>query len=431
MNSIPSKPSVAAFTSISTLLDRLCKPNPLSIPNKIEHEVTYKRNKAIFIGKTIMLTLCLLEMTLCEDRFVINLLRCSSCVTIMSFVILACRYNPQVFNIFYSVCCILHGPTMIASGQEGIHVGFIGAIAIPICVYLFTGSIWHFLFQTIGQMIYLNTFYQSLMIETVAAKGPEAFTAALTSVFNLNIVVQMVFVILNEHFIRQAYKRVVIAEKERDEIERQKTFLLGFSHELRNLVNSLSGNIKLASLENLTTKAKEFLTNADVCSELLLHLISNILDTGKAEIGDLDITPAPVRTYDCLEKTWRICTELIRRKALRGHINIRKDLPKLVMVDQHRLDQIMLNLVDNATKFTNSGRVEISVEWLSNTGIVSDKTFEPYPFSEDDQDEGLFEKAQSMAHFNSLTLTTNFGVLSGNFVPKTNHVTKGVIKIVV
>ena len=239
---------------------------------------------------------------------------------------------------------------MIASGQEGIHVGFIGAIAIPICVYLFTGSIWRFLFQTIGQMIYLNTFYQGLMINAVAAKGPEALTAVLTSVFNLNIIVQMVFVILNEHFIRQAYKRVVIAEKEKDEVERQKTFFLGFSHELRNLVNSLAGNIKLASLEKLTTTAKQLLINADVCSELMLHLIDNILETGKAEIGDLDINPAPVRTYECLEKTWRICAELIRRKELRGHIKIRKDLPKLVMIDQYRLGQIMLNLVRNATK---------------------------------------------------------------------------------
>ena len=77
-------------------------------------------------------------------------------------------------------------------------------------------------------------------------------------------------------------------------------------------------------------------------------------------------------------------------------------------------------------------RIEISVEWLSNTAIVSDKTFEPYPFSEDDQDEGLFEKTQSMAHFNSLTLSTNFGVLPRNLIQKTNnHTAKGVIKIVV
>ena len=58
------------------------------------------------------------------------------------------------------------------------------------------------------------------------------------------------------------------------------------------------GNVRLASYENLSTKAKDYLTTAEVCGELLLHLVNNILDTGKIAIDDLEINPTPTKIYD-------------------------------------------------------------------------------------------------------------------------------------
>ena len=68
---------------------------------------------------------------------------------------------------------------------------------------------------------------------------------------------------------------------------------MNFSHELRNIIDNLMGNVNLASLEKLTDRAKSFVQNADICAESLLHLLNNILDSGKVEIGDLEVNPAP------------------------------------------------------------------------------------------------------------------------------------------
>jgi signal transduction histidine kinase len=84
---------------------------------------------------------------------------------------------------------------------------------------------------------------------------------------------------------KQAQYYTHVVERKKEEYEKQKTFYLSFSHELRNLINSLTGNIKLAGLEKLTPRARELFVNAEMCGELLLHLVNNILDTGKAEIG--------------------------------------------------------------------------------------------------------------------------------------------------
>ena len=78
----------------------------------------------------------------------------------------------------------------------------------------------------------------------------------------------------------------------------------------------------------MSQKGKELLSNAEVCGELLLHLVNNILDTGKVEIGELEINPAPTKIYDALEKIWGVCAELIKKRKLKGQIRIPRDLPK-------------------------------------------------------------------------------------------------------
>lgn len=95
------------------------------------------------------------------------------------------------------------------------------------------------------------------------------FHAHQTLMYNIT------FVTLTHYVLMNTYYQISLIEKKRDDFERQKNFVLGFSHELRNLINSLMGNIKLASLETFNEKIKDFLSNAEVCAELLLILVNN------------------------------------------------------------------------------------------------------------------------------------------------------------
>jgi len=240
---------------------------------------------------------------------------------------------------------------------------------------------------------------------------PEDFVRSFTYYTNQTISFSVISVILTHFMIENAYVRISEAETKRENFERQKNFLLGFSHELRNLINSLMGNVKLATLETaLSDKVRELLLNAEVCSELLLHMVNNILDTGKVEIGDLEINPSPVRIYEAMERVWSVCSELIKRKSLRGSLKIQKNIPEVLNLDHYRLTQIFLNLIGNAVKFTDAGGIDVNVEWIDNGEKVNEKCFEPHPFSEEsDFDEGIFEKKQAFSLFDENFFSLSFG----------------------
>ena len=298
---------------------------------------------------------------------------------------------------------------LLYTGDIGIHGAYIMAPMIPIFQYIIIGNFYYFILQAILQLVFLNTIFDTLMQHAVTYEEPENFMQGLRTSVCLNLVIYCGLAVIMSHLMIRTIKRIWSAEKKKVEFENQKNFLLGFSHELRNLINSLAGNVKLASLEpGLSDKAKDLLTTAEVCGELLLHLVNNILDTGKVEIGELEVDPRPTKIYDALERIWGICSELIKRKGLRGRMLIQRDIPKSLMIDHYRLTQIILNLVGNAIKFTDRGSITINVQWNSDVEEVGDDCFEPYPYNEDDeQDEGLFEKRQSFSRFDEEFLVLN------------------------
>ena len=429
------KPCYSLFLSMSSWLDKTCQANPKYTQNSTEQEVAKTRNKAIFIIHIVLLILYVSDIFVNGAPVIDCLFRAFLVVGILGSLLLSCRYHPEIFGMTYAIICIIYGPGIMDSGSEGIHAAWVAASLLPMFQFLFTGSFWHFLVQALFQFYYLNVLYPSRMQKAVQDMRPESYTLALKQAFALVFIVQGLIIVMIHYSMNQAYNRVRVSEKKKAEIENQKTFLLSFSHELRNLINSLAGNVKLASLEvNLSQRTKELLLNAEVCGELLLHLVNNILDTGKVEIGELEINPAPSKIYDTCERIWGICSELIRRKDLRGCMKIQNNLPKTLMIDHYRLMQIFLNIVGNAVKFTDKGSVNITVEWMSDHSEVTEECFKPFPFNEDDdQDEGMFEKAQDFKVFddNFLTLDTYNRRIKTTNLKASSSSHRGVLKIII
>jgi len=351
---------------------------------------------------------------------------------------LTCRSHPETFRTVYNVINCLHGISLTQHGLDGVLGAWQATVVYPNLVYLFTGSLPQYLLSFGVQTFIMNTYLQSYMETSIREMDPKVFVRTFSYYTNQNMVFNMLTIILTHFMIENAYVRIADSEKKKENFERQKNFLLSFSHELRNLINSLMGNVKLATLESLSDKVKDLLLNAEVCSELLLHMVNNILDTGKVEIGDLEINPNPVRFYDSMERVWSVCSELIKRKNLRGKMRIQKNIPEVLMLDHYRLTQIFLNLIGNAVKFTDAGGIDVDVEWIptpnSPGDMVDESHFYPVPFNDlSDMDEGIFEKKQAFSLFDS-----NFVFL--NFVSKKidkNHLrikpqsSKGILKIIV
>jgi len=427
-------PFYTKFKDTLDYVDDLMAPNPKYTPDKIQQKIAHNRNKALLVYQLIMILIFIIDFLFGSSPIINSLFNISVDLTIIAFLLISCRFHPEIFRIFYNLLISSYGPLSMLYNKEGVHLAWVGAQTCPIFVLLCTGSAYHFFIQAALQAVYINKLYQPAMIDTVHDLSPKTFTQGMTYSSNLSTLLNMVLILLFHKSLQKAYEEMSHAERKRDEFEKQKTFLLGFSHELRNLINSLTGNIKLAKLHALSEKVRDLLLNAEVCGELLLHLVNNILDTGKVEIGELEINPTPVKIYDVMERVWGVCSELIRRKNLKGRMKIKKSIPMALNVDHYRLTQIFLNLVGNAIKFTERGSIDITIEWIPHHETVTNKCFEPIPFNdENDQDEGIFEKCQSFSIFDPefVFLDSHRTRIRRDNLKKKNETEKGILKIIV
>ena len=214
--------------------------------------------------------------------------------------------------------------------------------------------------------------------------------------------------------------------------EKHKLNLLRFSHELRNPINGLLGNLNLSLLEEISGEARKMLQSAKVCGDVLLQQVNDMLDNGKLESGNLEIECVPTRVHELSQRSWAIFSGLIRRKGLFGSLRVAKNMPALLSVDPYRINQIMLNLIGNAVKFTERGSINISLNWLEESS-VSNRSFEPIPYSE--EDEGIFEKDEKVARLNpndsSYLLTHDRKAFSLEEAEFPSKEVNGVLKIVV
>ncbi|QJE95664.1 HAMP domain-containing protein [Luteolibacter luteus] len=141
-------------------------------------------------------------------------------------------------------------------------------------------------------------------------------------------------------------------------------FLANMSHELRTPLNSLlilADQLGSNYEGNLTSKQVEFAKTIVGSGRDLLRLINDILDLSKIESGNFTISVAEVRLDDLLDNMDRTFRHVALEKGLDFSLSIDPDLPELVFTDEHRLDQILKNLVSNALKFTERGSVSVDV----------------------------------------------------------------------
>ncbi|MBD2435508.1 CHASE2 domain-containing protein [Nostoc sp. FACHB-110] len=145
--------------------------------------------------------------------------------------------------------------------------------------------------------------------------------------------------------------------------EAKSEFLANMSHELRTPLNGILGFAQVLELSpDLTEKNREGVSIIYQCGSHLLMLINDILDLSKIEARKLELFPTVVNLRTFLHSVTEICSIRAEQKAIGFNIVIDNSLPVAIKVDEKRLRQVLINLLGNAIKFTDSGNVTFKVD---------------------------------------------------------------------
>jgi len=215
-----------------------------------------------------------------------------------------------------------------------------------------------------------NQFHMVTNIERLEREELQRF---FTQVIILLIVISVLaagYTVLFLTELKRNKKLVILAQQS---TQAKSTFLAKVSHEIRTPLNCILGVLQIFEQRNFDDETRNYLNDVNYSSRMLLASINDLLDFTKLEYGGDKLVYTPVEMKQLLPEILGPLTHLAKAKRLTLEHSINTAVPKIILLDQQRISQVITNLVSNAIKFTECGKVKIEVNFKPQNGRLSFK----------------------------------------------------------
>jgi len=223
-------------------------------------------------------------------------------------------------------------------------------------------------------LVVIQFYFPELIRETPSISG-------LTMAMTLTSLISMVVIGGVTHLLKHRYEldQKRLKEKNKDLAKATKSksqFLANMSHEIRTPMNGVIGMTELLGDTNLTEEQAELLNAIHVSGERLLTIINEILDFSKIESGERQLSLSPFDLVNAVEEAIEITAPKAVQKQIELNYWIENNVPSNVFGDQGKLQQVLINLIGNAIKFTETGEVLVKIKRVATDHEQLDLLFE-------------------------------------------------------
>lgn len=198
-----------------------------------------------------------------------------------------------------------------------------------------------------------------------AAKEIRIINQQITLLFvNAGVLVLFVLLLI-VRYVRANNRFGIALEKAKTQAEQlaetKERFLNNMSHEIRTPMNAIAGFIKQLAKSPLNNQQKEQVEIISKSSDYLLHIVDEVLVFNKLQNKQAKVEIKGFELHELVKDLHKVLEPSARKKGIQFKTNIHSKVPKIIKTDPYKLNQVLINVIGNAIKFTTKGRVSLSV----------------------------------------------------------------------